>query len=899
MKKHTLCLFLMASFPLVTLAQVVPANPDPDPFGTANEDEYLDTCATGRWWDLATYPPANYFTKGLFFNKQDALDLVKNQPRDKTVAFALYTHDSGVLKLTAQLYPLKEGEQMMTHLDLDFGSGWTNVASVAAEYPGWFARYRIENWDNTLDVPYRVRHDVDGAGGTAESSYAGLIRHDPAEKDTIVMAALGCIGQSWTDRMTNLVAAIEEEDPDVVFFSGDQYYVNYEHTAGWLNFGLQMKETFRNRPAMVIMDDHDYSFGNVWGAGGKQDLSRGSTKGGFYWSAEFINMVQAAMTSHLPDPYDPTPVDRGIGVYYTRMRVGGIDFALLEDRKWKSGPGDPGNFVQNSDKITDETIDTMTFDKPGLVLLGQRQLDFLDDWAQDWRGAEMKTVLSQTTFASVPQLHGGSFQRQVANLDANGWPQTPRNNALRAIRRAKALHVCGDQHMASVVQYGIDGFRDAGFGFTTCAAYNTIFPRAWSLSAKQIAEGGDNPREATTLPDTGDFLDGFQNPITMLAYGNLQNQSNPAWKDQPTRRDGFGIVRYHKPERTMTIESWDCYEKEAEATVQPGGAAPAMLAALETGAMSNSGTSVPAGDIIVAQNLNQTTAGNRPVQWNNSTQHSLIGQSFTATADATLGGIALTLNTAEDFSQHSAQSFRLKVFAGTDSSAAEIGSFEYDATGLGSAAVGDWIRFGLGSGVPVTTGSSYTFLVVCGSEDPDHLTSFKRTKETTDYAGGAEMRAGNNYDIANWETDPWDVVAGATQDDVDPQAGHLLFSIDGSEITAPPTTNETVTVAGRWQHPGWPITIKMDDNDGRAVTHVLPEMEFAGYTNPVVQVVQESDGEILYTERIQGSRWTPEVYAAGTYTVKVGADRPDGQTFSGIAAVPAASGDSPGTIIAM
>lgn len=31
-------------------------------------------------------------------------------PRDQVVGFALYTHDHGVLKMSAQLFPLQEGE---------------------------------------------------------------------------------------------------------------------------------------------------------------------------------------------------------------------------------------------------------------------------------------------------------------------------------------------------------------------------------------------------------------------------------------------------------------------------------------------------------------------------------------------------------------------------------------------------------------------------------------------------------------------------------------------------------------------------------------------------------------------------------------------------------------------
>jgi hypothetical protein len=35
---------------------------------------------------------------------------------------------------------------------------------------------------------------------------------------------------------------------------------------------------------------------------------------------------------------DPAPLDSGIGVYFTKMTWGGVPMAILEDRKWKSGP---------------------------------------------------------------------------------------------------------------------------------------------------------------------------------------------------------------------------------------------------------------------------------------------------------------------------------------------------------------------------------------------------------------------------------------------------------------------------------------------------------------------------------------------------------------------------------
>jgi len=40
--------------------------------------------------------------------------------------------------------------------------------------------------------------------------------------------------------------------------------------------------------------------------------------------------------------------------------------------------------------------------------------------------------------------------------------------------------------------------------------------------------------------------------------------------------------------------------------------------------------------------------------------------------------------------------------------------------------------------------------------------------------------------------------------------------------------------------------------------------------NPVVQVVDERNGEIVYTVRSRGASFRPKVFAAGAYTVRVG-----------------------------
>jgi len=222
------------------------------------------------------------------------------------------------------------------------------------------------------------------------------------------------------------------------------------------------------------------------------------------------------------------------------------------------------------------------------------------------------------------------------------------------------------------------------------------------------------------------------------------------------------------------------------------------------------------------------------------------------------------------------------VFQGNNSSATEIGSFTYDATSLGNRSAGDWIQFGFDSGISLTAGAQYSFLLVNGSESTVHTTSFKRTKTAGDYSGGDQLRAGNNYDISNWESDPWDAAdpVGAA---VAPLADNLLFMVFG---TAGGSGGGGAPTLEYWQHEGWPFTIDIADNDGRAVTHQLPKMTLTGYTNPVVQVIEEATGEILYTERLQDNVWTPPVFGPGNYTVNVGNDRPDQESYTGITAVP-------------
>jgi len=472
--------------------------------------------------------------------------------RDRVICFCLYTTQRGVLKLTAQLYPLAETEDRRVQLEIEEQGAWRRRAEAEVNREGWMATFRVPDWDDSQSRRYRVVH----SGG---ARYEGVIRRNPRVKDEIVVATF--TGNSNSDRSgrPDIVANLKAQDPDLLFFSGDQSYDHRDHTAAWLLFGRQFGEVIKDRPTVSIPDDHDVGQGNIWGAAGAVAKTGAGDDGGYFMPASYVNMVQRAQTGHLPDPYDPTPIQQGITVYYTALNVGGIDFAIIEDRKWKTGPN--GLVPQQGprpDHINDPDYDRAAVDVPEAELLGERQLRFLRAWGQDWQGVEMKAVLSQTIFGGGAHLHGNRQNRLVADLDSNGWPQSGRAAALREFRRCFALMLGGDQHLATVIHHGINDWEDAGWSFCCPSIWN-YYGRWWWPLAEPQAHDSQNP-----LPWTGRYFDGLGNKLTMRAYANPTAENYNA--------AGYGLVRFRKSSRTMVFECWPRFVDvtQAGATQFPG-----------------------------------------------------------------------------------------------------------------------------------------------------------------------------------------------------------------------------------------------------------------------------------------------------------------------------------------
>ncbi len=513
-----------------------------------------------------------------------------------------HTLSKDALRLAAQLMPIGDLDERFVELQLRRGRDWETAASAAVVVPGYTATFELGGWDSGRDVRYRLAYPL-VTGGVAEVHYKeGIVRRDPVDEPEIVVAVFTGnhnVAHPGVDRGSfpwdsslwfphaDVVGRVRAHDPDLLFFSGDQVYEGASPTRAdfaqpfndylykWYLWYWAFGELTAEMPSVTIPDDHDVYHGNIWGAGGvatPPGLSGAAAQdaGGYKLSPEFVNMVQRTMASHLPEPFDPTPVGQGIEVYYTDLLYGGVSFAVIEDRKFKSAPAPllPEAQVWNGWPQNPEFDPKREADAPGATLLGERQLEFLESWANDWSGGTwMKVALSQTLFThlatlpdsatsgavipSLPILAPGEYaegDKFVSDMDSNGWPQTGRNRALRAMRKGFAVHLAGDQHLGSTVQYGVDDWRDAGFALCVPPIAN-FWPRRWFPPQP----GADRDPDAARY--TGDFEDGFGNKMTVMAVSNPHR-----WGREPAalydRAPGYGIARFNKSTREISLAAW-------------------------------------------------------------------------------------------------------------------------------------------------------------------------------------------------------------------------------------------------------------------------------------------------------------------------------------------------------
>jgi hypothetical protein len=490
------------------------------------------------------------------------------------------------VRFTVQCFPL--GGDATIRLELPTGGAWLEAARAEVVHDGWTAHLTVEGLDLSEPLPYRLHFESKstdiGTPADHARGFEGTLRAYP--DDEVVVAGFtgnhqishelaGGWGASddafkhrWSDGVwfphRDLTEAVLAQDPDLLFFSGDQVYegasptfadtkqIELDYLYKWLLWCWQWRDVLRDRPCVVIPDDHDVYQGNIWGAGGR--ATKDQEEGGYRHPAAWVRMVERTQTSHLPPSDDTAPVDQGIGVYFTELVWGRASFAVLEDRKFKSGcqrPDLPPSGTNRPDHFNDPEFDTAELDIEGLELLGERQERFLDAWAGRWNGHDIKLVLSQTAFAGLATHHGKNLDYLIADLDSNGWPQSGRRRAVERIRKGFAAHLCGDQHLATLAQHGLDAHRDAFWSFCVPSVAN-FYPRAWlpPVPGENRTPGGP--------AWSGDHTDGFGNLITLYAATNPEPQGVEP-RHLHDRMPGFGIVRLDPVARTSRFECYTRY----------------------------------------------------------------------------------------------------------------------------------------------------------------------------------------------------------------------------------------------------------------------------------------------------------------------------------------------------
>jgi len=501
---------------------------------------------------------------------------VVSQPENAfgPVLWTMQTLNKGTLKMMALLPPIGENDSQQVGLQLNENGTWQTVSTEPIEPDSYTAVFNLENWDASKDVEYRVEYIEKGKDGTETPEYyAGTIRRDPVDKP-LKFGGLTCQFTSAYP-YTPLVNNLTKLEPDMLYFSGDQIYEPnggypmkrnpvdasiLSYLGKYYLFGWAFGDLMRNIPTICTPDDHDVFHGNLWGEGGvpKPGGAGSSDTRGFMQSVEMVNVVNRTQCGQLPDPYDPTPIEQGMSVWYTDLTYGRVSFAIISDRIFKTGPEAVSNWEGRHDHMKEPHQDLSFLDQPGVEMIGERQTKFLNDWMLDWEGADMKVLLSQTVFANVATHHGSLENYLYGDLDSGGWPKSGRDKLIRLMRKGAVFHINGDQHLTTLVQYGLDDYRDAGWSFNTPAICN--FYMRWFLPDELGIPVHDRPEQG--YPNTGKYEDAFGNKNYVYAVGNpgkITVDKSSRYNNAQVRVSGFGFMTFDQKERTIGIDSWRFY----------------------------------------------------------------------------------------------------------------------------------------------------------------------------------------------------------------------------------------------------------------------------------------------------------------------------------------------------
>ncbi|MFY8328110.1 alkaline phosphatase D family protein [Pseudoalteromonas sp. ZZD1] len=486
----------------------------------------------------------------------------------------MYTVNKHELRMTCQLMPVNL--DITKQLRLEFKSEneqrWRAGASGVIE-DGFVAKFSLNNWDYLSTYQYRI---VDDAAPDT-TLYSGLVAKDPQNSKEFKIALYSCIiptsksldntnytrliakerdiGRYTKDNIlfphTELVENGAFHEPDMYVFCGDQYYETYPTRYGrdtkdakldtlykWYLWYWAFAHSIKDKPTIILADDHDVLQGNLWGNSGENSDMLKEADGGFKWDKDLVRMIYRIQHGHNPEPYDATPIKYGIPVAYAAFEYGGISFAIVEDRKFKSPP--------------DYKVDKLNTTGE---LLGERQEAFLKDW-QTMHPGKPKICITASIWGSPQTDKNG---HPLIDHDSNGYPADGRTRAVKLVSDANALVIAGDQHLGLLAYQGIDNYDDGSLFFAGPAS--AAFWQRWFEPAVQL------PNQRNNDKNTGDFIDSFGNKMRVLAAANPKvshqdfAEQNNSWgkflADRMLKSEGYGIIKVNHQQQHYQLECWE------------------------------------------------------------------------------------------------------------------------------------------------------------------------------------------------------------------------------------------------------------------------------------------------------------------------------------------------------
>ena len=123
------------------------------------------------------------------------------------------------------------------------------------------------------------------------------------------------------------------------------------------------------------------------------------------------------------------------------------------------------------------------------------------------------------------------------------------------MRIVGGLNINDDQHLRSLVQYGVEEYSDTNWSFCTPAI--AVMYLRWFLPDEMGEDVLDRPEHG--YPNTGKYTDAFGNKNFVYAIGNPGKNTinrDSRYSHAQIRSSGFGMITFDQESRDITLDAW-------------------------------------------------------------------------------------------------------------------------------------------------------------------------------------------------------------------------------------------------------------------------------------------------------------------------------------------------------